>query len=89
MANSKVISHIEIEDSTDQVMRAVEVSITLKDGSKRWCFFHSPETIKHCGDFLTGTKVRFHYGARHMFVVSTLTEEVIRQALIQIDVAGK
>jgi len=86
---NNVISHIEIYDSTEQTIRAVEVNITLTDGSKRWCFFHSPETINNCGDLLSGTTVRIHYGAKHMFVVSMLTEDVIRQTLIQIDKAGE
>ncbi len=89
MSEKNIISYIEIDDPTNQTNHAVEVYVTLTDGSKRWCFFHSPETIKNCGDFLKNTNIRIHYGAKHMFVVSELSQSVIRQTLNQLDQAGE
>ncbi len=89
MSKKNLISHIKIDEPTNDVTHAVEVDVTLIDGSMRWCFFLSPETIKNCGDFLNGTKVRIHYGAKNMFVVSELSQEVIRQTLNQIDEIGE
>ncbi len=89
MSDKGVISYVEIDVPTNQTNHAVEVYVTLTDGKKRWCFFHSPETVRNCGDLLNGTKVRIHYGAKHMIIVSELSKDVIRQTLNQIDAAGE
>jgi hypothetical protein len=53
-------------------------------------YFMTLEALEACGDWIDGTRIRFHYGARHMIVVSArLSFEIIEQALRQIDNAGE
>ena len=89
MSDKKIVSHIEIDGPINQNIHAVEVYVTLLNGEKRWCFFHSPETIKNCGDLIDGTSIRMHFGSKHMFVLSEVTDESIRKAVLQIDQAGE
>ena len=64
---------------------ALIVFLHLSDGSIRWCFFHSPETLRKSGDLLPDTDVRIHGGANHMIVLSTLTRETVRVAIKHLD----
>ena len=57
---------------------AIEVDLEMEDGSKRWCFFVLADGVKNYGDFINGTKVRVQYGAKHMIVVSDISEEIIK-----------
>ena len=71
----------EIDDPLDLAgAGAVEVTVTLSTGERRWCFFLTPEAIRACGDRLDGD-VRVHYGEPHMIVVSRLDASVIASAL--------
>ncbi len=45
----------------------------------------TPEGLRNCGDWIDGTKVRFHYGAKHMIVVSKISKSIIESALHSID----
>ncbi len=89
MSKKNIVSKIVTDDPTNQSDRAVEVYVTLLDGTERWCFFHSPETIRNCGDLVKDTNIRVHYGAKHMFVVSELSEEIIHKTLAQLDESGE
>lgn len=88
MNRNKSITQIDIVDPINET-GAVEVVLTLDDGSRRWCFFHSPKTISNCGDFIDGTEIRLHYGAKHMFVVSELSEATIKNALAHVERLGE
>ena len=68
---------------------AVEVSVTLADERRRWCFFMTPAALAACGNFVEGTDVRMHLGEQHMIVVSDLTVDVIERVLRQLDAAGE
>jgi hypothetical protein len=84
------IDSIEIEDPIEShKTMAIEVTIINSDGDKRWCFFFTPEGMSACGDFIEGTKVRFHYGAAHMILVSEISPEIIEAALRDIEKQGK
>ena len=64
---------------------AIEVDIVTTNGEKRWCFFLTPEGMASCGDWIEGTKVRFHYGASHMILVSEISKTIIELALKDIE----
>ena len=84
------IEFIKIEDPVeDHVKGAIEVIITTKAGEKRWCFFFTPEGMSACGDWISGTGVRFHYGASHMILVSEISESIIESALRDIENRGE
>jgi hypothetical protein len=85
-----MIASIEIEDPIElSKTAAVEVIVNLENGEKRWCFFFTPEGAAACGDWIEGTRVRFHYGASHMIFVSEISEKIIRAALKGIDNQGE
>lgn len=88
---SETITSINIEDSIEMHdQRAIEVTVTLLDGSRRWCFFVTPEGIPNYGDYLDSDKdVRIHFGASHMIVISRISEEIIRKTLAHIDNVGE
>ncbi|MFY0685436.1 MAG: hypothetical protein JXR20_12870 [Balneola sp.] len=74
-----MIKSIKINDSISASMQgAIEVDLEMEDGSKRWCFFVLADGVKNYGDFINGTKVRVQYGAKHMIVVSDISEEIIK-----------
>ena len=84
------IESIEIEDPIElHKTAAIEVAVETSGGEKRWCFFFTPEGMAACGDFIEGTKVRFHYGAAHMILVSEISKEIIEAALRDIEKQGK
>ncbi|MDP6546552.1 MAG: hypothetical protein QGH60_21445 [Phycisphaerae bacterium] len=85
------IEKIEIEDDLSmQDHGAIEVTITLSDGKYRWCYFMTPAALEACGDWVDGTRIRFHFGSPHMIVVAeTLTEDLITKALHCIEQRGE
>jgi len=60
---------------------AIEVKVSFADGQDRWCFFMTPAALAKCGDWIPGSRVRLHLGVPHMFVVSDISETIIRQTL--------
>jgi len=68
-------------DLCDGDSGAVEVTITLEDERRRWCFFMTPHALQTAGDFVDGTEVRLHIGERHMIIVSELSRDIIERAL--------
>ena len=60
---------------------AVEVTLTLLDERRRWCFFMTPDALQAAGDFVDGTEVRFHIGERHMIIVNELSRDIIERTL--------
>jgi hypothetical protein len=84
------IESIEIEDPIESHRSgAIEVTVITSEGDKRWCFFFTPEGMSACGDWIEGTKIRFHYGAAHMILVSEISEAIIKAALGDIEKQGK
>lgn len=78
------------DDLEAQDTRAIEVTLHLPDGTRRWCCFMTPAALAACGDQLDGTDIRIHYGSPHMIVVAgRLTEDTIARTLQQIDRAGE
>jgi hypothetical protein len=79
-----------IDDDLASASRgAVEVTVTMDDGASRWCFFMTPPALAAAGDWVPGTQVRFHYGARHMIVVSELNADIVARVLGHLDQSGE
>jgi hypothetical protein len=68
---------------------AIEVTLTLADEQRRWCFFITPAALATVGDFIEGTAVRFHLGELHMIVVSEVTQDVIERVLRRLETEGE
>ena len=60
---------------------AIEVTVNLVDGRRRWCYFMTPAALAAAGDWIPGTRVRLHYGSPHMIVVSELDTSIIEKVL--------
>ena len=90
IAMKNILKSIKIEDDLSiQDTKAIEVIIELDSGERRWCFFMTPKALQSCGDWIDGTKIRFHYGAPHMIVVAaTLDGDLIEKTLRDIDQQG-
>lgn len=82
------ISRIDIDDPIDQSDRAIEVTVTLDGGERRWCYFMTPEIARNCGDYIAGTTVRVHRGAAHLFIVSEVDEAIITRVLESVAAEG-
>ena len=85
-----MIQAIHINDDLDiQKHAAIEVTIQLSDGKRRWCFFFTPTALSACGDYIEGTQIRYHYGASHMIVVdAVLTKDLINTVIHCIESRG-
>jgi hypothetical protein len=80
----------EIQDDPSNADRgAIEVTVTMRDGRRRWCFFMTPEGLGNAGNWIPGTRVRFHYGAAHMIVVSDIDADIIEKVLSYLDTEGE
>lgn len=84
------IETIEITDDLAlQNNGAIEVTISMKNGDKRWCFFMTPKALSACGSWIEGTQIPFHFNTPHMIVVGgKITEDVIKRAIADIDNKG-
>jgi hypothetical protein len=79
-----------IEDDLAKADRgAIEVALTMGDGSSRWCYFMTPTALASAGDWVPGTRVRFHCAAPHMIVVSEVSADVIGRVLRHLDQSGE
>lgn len=78
------LQSITIDDPLDST-GAVEVTVRLKNGEDRWCFFITPKSLESVGDWIPGTKIRHHIGERHMIVAAQLSEEFIELVLRDLD----
>lgn len=70
------------DDLRDADHSAIEVVVALVDGEKRLAHFATPEALKLFGDWLPGTKTRFHVG---LIIIEELTEELIKATLNYLD----
>ncbi len=85
-----MINNIVIEDPIEtHITGAIEVIVEMNDGSKRWCFFLTPQGVTQCGDLIEGTKIKFHYGASHMFIVSKISKKIIEATIMQVEKQGE
>ncbi len=85
-----MIQSIYIKDNIELSERvAIEVIVTLVDGSKRWCYFVSKSAIGNFGDYINGTNIPVLYGSSHMVVVPQVTISVVHKFLHMIDSTGE
>lgn len=86
----RMLTSFSIDDDLgDQLTRAMEVTLVLSNGDRRWCFFVRPQALAACGDWINNTNIRFHYDAPHMIVVAgELSPQVIEQALKHLEAEG-
>jgi len=78
-----------IEDSIESPLNhAIEVTIHLDNGERRWCCFATPDSLTRFGDWVNGTQIRIHFGAPHLIVMTGVTPDTIESALKHIDAAG-
>lgn len=85
-----VVRSINIEHEIPSPLTyAVEVTIELDSGERRWCFFCTPESLDRFGDFLPNSTVRVHAGAAHMIVLSSVTQETITAAIGELQRTGE
>ena len=83
------LKHFRIDDDlADAARGAIEVIVTMDDGTSRWCYFMTPTALAAAGDWVPGTQVRFHYGAPHMIVVSEINVEIVDRVLRHLDETG-
>lgn len=84
------ISEILIDDPIDKPEQgAIEVTVSMESGEKRWCFFMTPERLALVGDWVSGTQVRVYLGVPHMIVVSEISSEIINQVLLDLSAEGE
>jgi hypothetical protein len=85
-----VVRSINIEhEIPSPLMYAVEVTIELDSGERRWCFFCTPESLDRFGDFLPDSTIRIHTCAAHMIVLSDVTEDTITAAIDELQRTGE
>ncbi len=85
-----VIRSINIEHEIPSPLTyAVEVTIELESGERRWCFFCTPESLDRFGDFLPNSPIRIHACAAHMIVLSNVTQETITAAIEELQRSGE
>ena len=78
-----------IDDPMQLPLRhAVEVTLLLTGGERRWCCFATPKSLTSFGDLLGDTQTRIHFGLPHMIVLENVSAEAIAVALTQIDQDG-
>ncbi len=67
----------------------IDVVIELSEGQARWCFFATPDILATLSQIRLGGGTINMYGAPHLIVVSTMSEEIIVQALESINKLGE
>ena len=82
------LKQFRIDDDLAHARGAIEVTVTMDDGTSRWCYFMTPTALAATGDWVPGTQVRFHYGAPHMIVVSELDAKIVDRVLRYLDKSG-
>ena len=68
--------------------RAIEVTVQLSNGERRWCIFATPSALANCGFWIEGTQIPFHYSNRHIIIARELSEDLILRMLHEIDRQG-
>ena len=89
LAMSSMLSYTIDDPIVEPLTCSVEVTVSMRDGDERWCFFATPQLLSSVGDWVEGTLVRVHLGVPHMIVVSELSEAIIDRVLRQLDADGR
>lgn len=85
-----MLESFEIEDDLSSADRgAIEVTVRLAGGRRRWCYFMTPAALSAAGDWIPGTRVRFHYGSPHMIVVSEIDAAIVEKVLRYLEAEGE
>jgi len=88
--DADLLQSYTIDDDLAHAARgAIEVTVTLADGRRRWLFFMTPAALTACGDWVEGTQVPMHLGALHMVVVAELSADIIERVLRQLEASGE
>jgi len=82
-----------LDDIELQHKIAIEVEVTLFDGSRRWCFFCNNKAMDNFGDWIPETQIPFH-NAPHMFVVGgmlsvKMIETILRDSELKGDLGSR
>jgi len=77
------------DDLTNADQGAIEVTVTLADERRRWCFFMTPAALASAGDWVDGTEIRVHLGEPHMIVVSAISQDVVERVLRRLEADGE
>lgn len=81
------LASFSIEDSlSESGHMAIEVVVTLRDGQRRLAHFATPGALKEFGDWVPGTKTRFHVG---LIVMEEVTDQLIKAMLAHLDEQGE
>jgi len=89
-AISRMIRSYTIDDDLSGAdAGAIEVTVTLADERRRWCFFMTPQALAACGDWVPGTQVPMHLGEPHMIVVREVSRPIIEAILRLIEREGE
>ena len=78
-----------IDDFSIASTGAVEVTVELQNGQRRWCYFMTPQALSRCGDLLSDARTRVHYNTPYMIVVSEINRGIVDEALKLIDEEGE
>ena len=77
------------DDLAEAETGAIEVVVTMSDGTLRWCYFMTPAALASTGDLVPGTQVTLHYDAPYMIVVSEISADIIARVLKHLDQIGE
>lgn len=66
----------------------VEVTIRFVSGERRWCIFATPRALAGCGDWIDGTRLRFHARNRHLILAEQVNGDLIDRILRHLDEQG-
>jgi hypothetical protein len=69
----------------DRNNAVVEVTVKLSTGELRWCIFATPRALTANGGWIPNTKVRWHYGNRHIIIANEITNDLIEIMLNHLD----
>jgi hypothetical protein len=67
---------------------AIEVTLVLMSGERRWCVFATPAALVQRGDTLDDQTTRIHYDVPHLIIVSAIDASIIAQSLDHIQRHG-
>lgn len=85
-----MLKDFKIDDTiSDPLNDTIEVSMKLSDGTWRWCCFVTPSVLANNGDWVEGTRIRFHYGLHHFIIVNEVSIPTITKILREIELQGK
>ena len=81
------MTRFSVEDELAESGRmAIEVVVSLEDGQRRLAHFATPDALKVFGDWVPGTRVRYHVG---LIAIEELSPEMIGAVLKHLDERGE